>query len=142
MTSKFPTDPKAFIEQVRRLYLARKKQKRIAPVEDRAGILRDLMDTETHCDIGNNTRKVSFARGLRPNFVVFCEANISADKMKAIKEYFRTKNAPGPLFVLTSGDHLNDDDAEYKVNQKAFDELEKTIKGIGKSVRVSGRQQR
>jgi hypothetical protein len=31
-----------------------------------------------------------------PNFVVFREANISVDKMKAIKEYFRTKKASGP----------------------------------------------
>jgi hypothetical protein len=108
--------------------------------EERAAILRELAGAKIQCSIGRQQRKLRFTRGLRPNFVVFCEANISAEKMGTIKAYFGAKNAPGKLFILSSRDHLNDDGANYEVNEDAFDELEKTIKAIGKPVRVSGRK--
>jgi hypothetical protein len=60
--------------------------------------------------------------------------------MADVETYFAMENPPGPLFILTSGDHLNDENATYKIEKKAFKELKKTIKGIGKSVRVSGRK--
>jgi hypothetical protein len=106
-----------------------------------AALLRKLVEKKNACSIAQKgPPDIYFAGNLVMNFVVINGSNISRDKLRKVEDAFKAK-PPGPLFILSRGKSL-DRESGYTIDTEAFGRLEKTIKGIGKSVRVSGRQQR